>query len=315
MISLSVVICTYNKADILFGALKSLCDQTASKDKYEVIVVYNASSDNTEEVSRGYHDYLHIVYTFEPREGLSYARNRAIDIAQAEYIEYIDDDIRVSRDWVATALSIVKEINPDILGGPYFPIYDCKKPKWFLDKYATMTWGPYARYLYSDEYPHGGNIIIKKKLLKNLGGFNQLFGMKPGRLEYGEETEFVKRARNLIPSIKIYYSPNLTTYHLIRKEKMALLWLIRSDLRSIKTSIYLAEPSRLNKITYFNLISNIFYQAAAILEKIIFGIPFRNRQKYPYWQSYFMERIRNNFGHLFDSLSSISLKLKKSAKE
>jgi len=46
----SVVICSYNRASYIGGALDSLYQQTASKDNFEVIVVYNNSTDETEEV-------------------------------------------------------------------------------------------------------------------------------------------------------------------------------------------------------------------------------------------------------------------------
>ena len=50
MIQISVVICTYNRARVLVKALKSLVQQSLDKNLYEIIVVDNASMDNTSEV-------------------------------------------------------------------------------------------------------------------------------------------------------------------------------------------------------------------------------------------------------------------------
>ena len=47
---ISIVICTYNRADYIQEAMESLYNQTIAKNAYEVIVVNNNSSDNTESV-------------------------------------------------------------------------------------------------------------------------------------------------------------------------------------------------------------------------------------------------------------------------
>lgn len=50
MIRISVVVCTYNRANMLMKALQSLIQQTLDKALYEIVVVDNASNDNTRAV-------------------------------------------------------------------------------------------------------------------------------------------------------------------------------------------------------------------------------------------------------------------------
>ena len=53
---ISVVICSYNRADYIIGAIESLNMQTLPKNKFEVLVVDNNSIDNTGDLVQ---DYIH----------------------------------------------------------------------------------------------------------------------------------------------------------------------------------------------------------------------------------------------------------------
>lgn len=93
---ISVVIPTHNKCEVLFQTLQQLQTQTVSPEHYEIIVVGNNCTDNTEQVvkdmSRGSVD---IHYVPEMREGRGAARNAGIYVARGGVILFIDDDIVV----------------------------------------------------------------------------------------------------------------------------------------------------------------------------------------------------------------------------
>ncbi|MFX6888208.1 glycosyltransferase, partial [Acinetobacter baumannii] len=75
---ISIVICTYNRAQYLPDALDSLHHQTIDKQLYEIIVVNNNSTDNTAEVCEAYikkYRDLSITYLLETKQGASFARN------------------------------------------------------------------------------------------------------------------------------------------------------------------------------------------------------------------------------------------------
>lgn len=310
MISLTIVVCTYNRAQRLKTLLEDLSGQTAGRDSFKVLVVDNASCDNTKEVFEGFLDRLNMSYAYQPKLGLSYARNMGIEIADTPYIAYLDDDVRLDKDWASKTLSIIERLGPDIFGGPVFPYYDTPRPAWFLDKYATFSyWGDLTHPLVKDEYLSGNNIIFKKELLEKLGGFNSRLGMRGYSLGYHEEAEIVKKARESPTGINILYAPDMPVRHLVPSKKMSLIWQIRHSYCIARSDLILYDKEILkDKTTFFAMLKNLFYQASAIFFKITFGVIFRNRKKYKYYQRYLMERAMYNFDSLFNDLNAILFK-------
>lgn len=116
---ISVIICTYNRADLLAGALESVCQQSLAASAYEIVVVDNNSTDETPQVSRAYAErYPDVRYYIEPQQGLSYARNRDWQEARGEYVAYIDDDCQAPASWLAVGQAVIEHVAPDGFGGP-----------------------------------------------------------------------------------------------------------------------------------------------------------------------------------------------------
>jgi len=95
---ISVIIVTRNRAKMLSGCLESLVKQTRLPD--EVVVVDNASSDNTKEVVLSFKKKLPIKYVSEEQVGIPYARNRGIKEASGTLLLMLDDDCEADKYWV-----------------------------------------------------------------------------------------------------------------------------------------------------------------------------------------------------------------------
>ena len=87
-ISISVVIPTFNRKDMLSRALLSIFSQ--SHEPCEVIVVDNGSNDNTQEMLRD--EFPQVRLLLEPEQGVSRARNKGICEATGEWIAFLDSD-------------------------------------------------------------------------------------------------------------------------------------------------------------------------------------------------------------------------------
>ncbi len=87
MIKVSIILSTYNRAHLIERAIQSVVEQNFSD--WELIVVDDASTDNTEEVIKKYN----VIYSKAPENiGIARNSNRGLRMAKGEYIAIIDDD-------------------------------------------------------------------------------------------------------------------------------------------------------------------------------------------------------------------------------
>ena len=86
----SIVIPTYNRADLLRRCLDSIEAQTYKN--WEAIVVDNYSEDNTEEVIKSFNDER-IIYIKNHNYGvIAVSRNKALDVAKGDWVAFLDSD-------------------------------------------------------------------------------------------------------------------------------------------------------------------------------------------------------------------------------
>jgi glucosyl-dolichyl phosphate glucuronosyltransferase len=148
-ITVSVVLSTRNRCELLRGALDALMRQTADPAVYEIVVVDNNSSDETRGVVHEYvrHSTAAMKYVHETREGVSYGRNAGIAAARGTAIGFTDDDVRVAPDWVVSASEFVREHKTvQYVGGPVQPIWSAPVPDWLTRRH----WSPLAIVDYGD---------------------------------------------------------------------------------------------------------------------------------------------------------------------
>jgi glucosyl-dolichyl phosphate glucuronosyltransferase len=149
-VDVSVVISTYNRCSLLARALESLLHQENAAVSYEILVVDNNSTDETRDITQHFIDQKlgRFRYIFEPKQGLSYARNAGIARARAEIIAFTDDDVRVSGNWVSRIKAgFTAEPSVDFLGGRVLPHWDGIPPAWL----TRAHWTPLALLDYGDQ--------------------------------------------------------------------------------------------------------------------------------------------------------------------
>lgn len=88
--AISVVIPTYNRAHLIKESIQSVLDQTLQP--YEIIIVDDFSTDNTEEVVNSFNSPLIKFVKNQRKKGANGARNTGILMAQGEYIAFHDSD-------------------------------------------------------------------------------------------------------------------------------------------------------------------------------------------------------------------------------
>lgn len=214
---ISVVVCTYNRAELLPACLDSLVNQTLDKSLYEVIVVDNKSSDATYQLATGMAATQPNFFVFiEPKQGVSHARNKGWEVARGDYVLYIDDDAKAMPDWCERILQAFETVTPKpvAVGGSIHPFYGVPPPDWFADEFECRTWGtepgflqlPRARYGFS-----GSNMAICRSIFTVFGGFHAGFGPKGEKFALGEESQFFMRIYNENPWF--WYDPEIKVLH------------------------------------------------------------------------------------------------------
>ncbi|MDP3879960.1 MAG: glycosyltransferase family 2 protein [Dehalococcoidales bacterium] len=235
---LSVIICTYNRAALLAKCLDSLIEQKLDSYSFEVVVVDNNSSDNTGELITRYKTMLpNIRYVFEGNQGLSYARNRGCAEAVAKYLVYLDDDAIAPPHYLMSVTRIIEDHSPDIMGGPVYPYYTSKKPRWFKDEYEIREYETQSGFSRTCSIS-GGNYIIKKRILESLGLFDVNLGMRGNSIGIGEERKVLETYRATTPedAQKVYYALECYVKHHVPAYKMKISYIMKRCYASGRSS-------------------------------------------------------------------------------
>ena len=234
MLRLSLIVATYNRSSSLIRALESVIEQNAPASQWECIVINNNSTDDTQERVAEFvaaHPDHNIRMVTELRQGLSFARNRGIRESEAEYIAIIDDDERISPDFIASYISFF-DSTPDAVaaGGPIFAEYPTGRPRWmshFTERPVanTMYFGDEVRLFPKGRIPGGGNMALRRSSVRRYGVFDTSLGYVGESLVGGEESDLFERLR--IAEAKYYYVPKAVMYHIIPAEKLTSEYLSR----------------------------------------------------------------------------------------
>lgn len=222
---LSVVICTYNRASFLRLLLKSLVTQITEHQSVELLIIDNNSTDETGAIAAEFaQDFPFVRALFCRDQGLSFARNHALNEARGKWIAYIDDDAYTAPDWLSEGLRLIKEDKYDAFGGVYYPWYKDGKKSWFDDSFETNdSWievsveGRLKRGYFS-----GGNCFFKICKLKAVKGFPTALGMNGKSVGYGEET-YTQRLM-AINGDTLGFSKRLIIHHYTPLDKQSIWW-------------------------------------------------------------------------------------------
>lgn len=114
MSSVTVVIPTYNRADLLPRAIDSVLSQ--SFEDFELIIVDDGSTDNTPEVVNTYSDPRIQYIKRNENLGANRARNEGINRAESDVISFLDSDDELHPEYLETAMKKLRSSDPDTVG-------------------------------------------------------------------------------------------------------------------------------------------------------------------------------------------------------
>jgi len=197
MIKLSIIVPIYNVAPYLRMCVASLLNQDLARDEYEIILVDDGSTDTCPAICDEYavaHSNIRVVH--RKNGGLSAARNSGIEVAQGEYMMFVDSDDYIEPNVLGSLLKQIDEEQLDILRYNYRNVRIVNREYEVFEPFKN-----YRPYVYYDDVVLTGeqflneklgyacyvcHFIIKSELVKRKGNL-----FKPGI--YFEDTDWTPR--------------------------------------------------------------------------------------------------------------------------
>ena len=208
-VSITVIICTYNRASLLKRTLKSLSIQTVSSHHFEILVVDDGSTDDTECVCKSMRkDLPNLKYiSTVDNNGLANARNLGINSAKGKHILFTDDDCIVSDNWVErlnyyltrehiVAGSIDSSLSNYLTISENIGIFHAFMP----DRKAGFI-----------EFIPGANMGFRLSVLKDLKGFNP-------SMKRSDDMEIFLRAR--LKGYNAFFAPDSVVTHASKRKNL-----------------------------------------------------------------------------------------------
>lgn len=192
----SIIITTYNYEKYIERAIRSALDQSLSKKEYEIIVVNDASTDNTSKILDNYKEDIRIIH-LEKNVGLSAARNTGVKKAKGQFIVFLDADDYIHRDLLLMQKTFLAENNSlDAVSTDYYLVNDR---------------GTHTEHICAEKKPIACGIMFRKDLLIDVGLYDETFR---AREEEDLRIRFLKKHNiyNIILPLYRYrmHSNNLT---------------------------------------------------------------------------------------------------------
>ena len=230
---ISVVIPTRNRADLLAPALESLLKQDLAPSRFEVLVIDNGSTDDTQHVIGLYKDQLaNLTGIYAPEPGLHIGRHAGMKAAQGNILVFADDDIETLPTWLSSIDAAFKDPQVAMVGGNNYPRFLQTPPDWLHRMWQRPTFRRYKSIptLSVIEFTQppqeispyliwGCNFSIRKNVLLKAGGFHP-DGMPNSLIKFRGDGEthvsrFVSDQR-----MKCVFHVGASVYHKVTPERM-----------------------------------------------------------------------------------------------
>ena len=264
--SISVIICTRNRADSLRQTLNSVFDPTnLQSPDWEVVVVDNNSDDHTAQVCLDYQATFpgHFRFLVEKNVSKSKALNAAIAAARGEFLAFTDDDVTCAPNCLQRMQAVLLEYSADAIQGRI--LLDCEggHPDW-LDHYLGLTVGwrdCSGQVVELQGTLCGTNMIVRAEVFRKLGGFSPELG--PGVIGLGEDTEFSLRMRQA--GCRLLYAPQILIWHRLPRTRLTRPFIRKRFFQQGRAEAYLAPlPASPLRFALYVLKQTIFEEVAAI---------------------------------------------------
>ncbi len=266
--TVSVIIPTYNRAHMVGRAIQSVLDQTYQD--FELIVVDDASTDNTEEVVKSFNDERLRYIRHNENSGSSVApRNTGIEIARGEYIAFLDSDDEWLPQKLEKQIDKFNSVSPDV--GLVYCGYAgvSKRTGETLFKVMNAKRGDVFRLIVERNIVGGPTVLIRRECFQKTGLFDK------GFLSFQDWDMWIRIAKyykvDFVPEILVKYCVH-GTQNIVNLERIIQGW----GRITHKYQNYLSETLISNRLRYLGSLccyQGDFKRASAYFREAIRGNP------------------------------------------
>jgi len=225
---ISIIIPVRNRPDDIGDCLKSIKNLDYPKEKLEIIVVDDGSTDDTVHVIQSYGVKL-ICNAFSMGPGKS--RNLGEIISTGEILAFLDSDCKVSSDWLAKIVPFFSLPGIGAVGGFVAGYFKASTLDRYEDAFSSLNMG--RRIIFNNQaesrfYVPSCNFFVRREVFQELNGFNS-------HMQVGEDVDFCWRLRD--GGYHLLYVPYGVVYHKHRNRLLIMLKR-RFDYGTSEASLY-----------------------------------------------------------------------------
>ncbi len=224
---ISLIIATWNGAPTLARTLEAMTLLEVPDDGYEIIVVDNASTDETPAIIDRFKDRLPLTHLHEARRGKAHALNTAIEAAKGDFLVFTDDDVIPDQGFLR-AYEAVADAHPEhtFFTGHIRLHWAAQPPDWLKGLgEAGMAYASTHVDLKEGSVlwlrAKGPNMAVRRNAIENVrfrtdDAINYL---GPGTGTGGEDCLF---ASDVVQGKDIWFSPSACVQHMVRPHQIGV---------------------------------------------------------------------------------------------
>ncbi|NJW53439.1 glycosyltransferase family 2 protein [Salinimicrobium oceani] len=189
---ISIVIPTYNRANFIARCINSVLKQTF--EKWELLIIDDGSTDNTQDIVTEYLGDIRIRYFKKQKRGATHSRNVGVEKSTGEYITFLDSDDEAEPEWLESFIGLITQGAEVMCCGFQYYNYKGEPQKEHLPYEMGELY-----YNRTGRFTNGGVFLMKKYLFEQIGGYDE-------EVRAGQHSEMAIRLLELLENkkIKIY---------------------------------------------------------------------------------------------------------------
>ncbi len=243
---------------MLARLLESLHGQeTDGLFSFSIVVVDNDDRQSARETVAQIQENspIHISYDVEPEQNISLARNKALKIAEGDYLAGIDDDEFADRRWLAALYQTITKSGADGVLGPVVPCFETPPPSWVVRGgiFERQSF-PTGTVIKNPKYTRCGNFLISKRIVREN---EDLFNPELGRTG-GEDVDFFNRM--IEKNYNFVWSQEATVYETVPAARLKRAYVLKRAL--LRGVVRANQVSLLSPESLKSLVAFLFYTPA-----------------------------------------------------